>query len=104
MEFIVITLGEHGADLYTQDELYSVPIVPPTIIVDPTGAGDAFRGGFLKGYLNGISLERCAQMGVLAATYCLENDGTQGHSCNLYSFITRFREHFDDVGELDQLL
>jgi adenosine kinase len=43
-------------------------------------------------------------MGVLAATYCLENQGTQGHVYDLQTFIARFRENFDDHGELDQLL
>jgi adenosine kinase len=70
---------------------------------DPTGVGDAFRGGFLKGYAHGLSLERCGQMGALAAAYCLEEEGTQGHSFTLDEFLARFRRTFDGGPELDRL-
>jgi hypothetical protein len=43
-------------------------------------------------------------MGTLAATYCLEHEGTQGHSYTPAEFIARFRQHFDDRGELNRLL
>jgi len=43
-------------------------------------------------------------MGVLAATYCLEHEGPQGHNFTLPEFVARFRETFDDRGELDRLL
>ncbi len=102
--FIIITRGEYGADIYTRDDLLTIPAVPPCKTADPTGVGDAFRGGFLKGYLHHLSLERCGQMGTLVASYCLENYGTQGHCFNLAEFIQRFREHFNDQGELDLLL
>lgn len=103
-EFVVITRGEEGADIYTRDSDSHIPSIPPKEIVEPTGVGDAFRAGFLKGYLHNLSYERCGQIGALAATYCLEHDGPQGHQFNLTNFINRFREHFDDQCELDQLL
>lgn len=102
--FIIITRGEHGIDLYTGADFLTIAAIPPKQMVDPTGVGDAFRGGFLKGYLHGLPLERCGQMGILAATYCLENQGTQAHHFDLQTFISRFREHFDDEGQLDPLL
>ncbi len=101
---LVITCGEHGADIYTPDSAVHIPAVPPAKIADPTGVGDAFRAGFLKGYMHGLNFERCGQMGVLAATYCLESFGTQGHRFSLREFVARFRQHFDDQGELDRLL
>ncbi len=101
--FLVITRGQDGVDLYTMEEEISVPAVPERMLADPTGVGDAFRGGFFKGYLNGLSLLDCARMGALAATYCVENHGTQGHSFGLPDFIERYRDHFDDNGELDRL-
>jgi adenosine kinase len=103
-ETIIITRGEDGADLYSAGEKIHVPAVPPDKVVDPTGVGDAFRGGFLKGHMHGLSLECCGQMGVLAATYCLENQGTQGQRFTLPEFVARFRRNFDDKGELDSLL
>ncbi len=103
MDFLIITRGEDGADLYTDNSKEYIPAIKPHSITDPTGVGDAFRGGFLKGYIDGLGLERCVQMGTLAATYCLEADGPMGHSFNLEQFKYRFREHHDDQGELDQL-
>jgi adenosine kinase len=102
--FIIITRGEHGVDLYSGDDYLTISAIPPLEMFDPTGVGDAFRGGFLKGYMNSLTLERCGQIGVLAATYCLESLECQGHCYDLPTFIKRFREHFDDEGELDQLL
>lgn len=102
--FIIITRGEHGIDLYSGDDYLTISAIPPIEMCDPTGVGDAFRGGFLKGYMHSLTLERCGQIGVLAATYCLESLECQGHCYDLPTFINRFREHFDDEGELDQLL
>jgi len=103
-EIVVITRGEAGADLHTPEGTIHVPAVRPKRIADPTGVGDAFRGGFLKGYMHGLSLASCGKMGALAAAYCLENQGTQGHRFTLTDFVARFRKQFDDRGELDRLL
>ncbi len=101
--FIVTTLGEDGANIFTSEGQVHVPAIIPEMIADPTGSGDAFRGGFLKGYLNNIPLLRCAEMGVMAATFCIEAEGPQGHSFTLDGFIERYRQNFDDCGELDRL-
>lgn len=103
-DFVLITRGEDGADLYHEKGKIHIPAVTPETIIDPTGLGDAYRGGFLKGYMHRLSLERCGQMGSIAATYCIEADGPMGHKFNLTEFITRFRQNFDDGGELDQLM
>ena len=103
VDFLIITRGEDGTDLYTDNTEVHIPIIKPLSIADPTGVGDAFRAGFLKGYMNGLSLERCGQMGTLASTYCLEAEGSMGHSYNFGQFKSRFREQLDDQGELDQL-
>jgi adenosine kinase len=102
-EFSIITRGEHGIDIYAKSELIHIPAIMPRTMVDPTGVGDAFRGGFLKGFLNDLDLETCGQMGALAATFCIEAKGTQGHSFDLRTFIQRYREHFNDQYALDTL-
>jgi adenosine kinase len=101
--FVVITRGEHGATVATAEGQQDVPAITPQVIVDPTGVGDAFRGGFFKGYVHQLALPLCAQMGVLAAIYCLEQDGPQGHFFTWQSFVERFRQHFDDKGALDAI-
>jgi adenosine kinase len=102
--FIVVTRGEKGTTIYARENEYSIPIVPPEQILDPTGVGDAFRGGFLTGYARGMDFQTCGQMGSLAATYCLEQRGPQGHSYTPAEFVARFRQHFDDLGSLDVLI
>jgi adenosine kinase len=102
--FVVITRGADGTTVATAGEKVEIPVVPPEQIADPTGVGDAFRGGFFKGYLNRFPLPLCAQLGALSATYCLEQDGPQGHHFTLKEFVDRFRQHFNDEGALDSLV
>jgi len=104
VEVLVITRGVDGSSVYAGGREYNVPVAPPERIVDPTGVGDAFRGGFMTGYAHGWSWELCAQVGALAATYCLEQKGPQNHSYTRAEFVARFRKHFDDRGRLDKLL
>ncbi len=104
VQYLVVTCGEKGAEVYAQDQKFEIPVVPPDRILDPTGVGDAFRGGFLTGYRMGWDWETCGKMGALAATYCLEERGTLNHHYSPVEFIQRFRRHFDDGGLLDGLL
>lgn len=104
VDFLVITLGERGARIYSQAEEVEVPIVPPSRIIDPTGVGDAFRGGFITGYRLGLSWQTCGWMGSMAATYCLEQRGPQAHFYTPAEFVVRLRTVFDDQGELDHVL
>lgn len=103
VKFMVITRGEAGASVYADGQEFTIPIVPALQIADPTGVGDAFRGGFLSGYGRGFDWEICGRMGALAATYCLEQTGPQGQSYTRGEFVARYRQHFDDAGQLDKL-
>ncbi|MBI5943005.1 MAG: carbohydrate kinase family protein [Chloroflexi bacterium] len=104
VKVLVITRGKDGADLYMSGESIHIPTVPEDEIVDPTGVGDAFRGGFLAGYSSGLDWKLCGEIGSLAAVYCLEQRGPQSHSYTREEFVARFRKHFDDGGKLDVLL
>jgi len=104
VEFMVVTLGSKGVNVYSDGEKVQTNPVPPDQITDPTGAGDAFRGGFLTGFSHGWDMRTCARMGTLSATYCLESDGPQGQDYTREEYIARFRQHFDDGGLLDVLL
>jgi adenosine kinase len=103
-QFSVVTLGEGGSLIYQKKKQVQIPVVTPDKIADPTGVGDAFRGGFLTGYAHGWDLEICAQMGAVAAAFCLEQEGPQGHSFTPSELVDRFREHFNDQGKLDELI
>jgi len=104
VKVLVITRGKDGADLYAGNDTVHIPTVPEREIVDPTGVGDAFRGGFLAGYSRGFNWKLCGEIGSLAAVYCLEQNGPQSHAYTREEFVERFREHFDDGGKLDILL
>lgn len=102
-DFTVVTLGEKGAAIYTGGDEVRVPVYPPKEILDPTGVGDAFRGGFVRAYLLGLDWGTCGKVGALAAAYCLETRGPQQHHYTPVEFVTRFRERFDDGGKLNIL-
>jgi adenosine kinase len=104
VKVLVITRGKDGADLYAGEDAVHIPTVPEDEIVDPTGVGDAFRGGFLTGYSRGFDWKLCGEIGSLAAVYCLEQKGPQKHGYTRVEFIERFRKHFDDNRKLDCLL
>jgi len=103
VDVIVITKGADGAVIYADGKEVVVPVVPEERIVDPTGVGDAFRGGFLAAYAHGWDWLLCGQVGSLAAVYVLEQKGTQNHFYTRQQFVERFRNHYDDGGKLDVL-
>jgi len=95
---LIITRGEDGCIARQGDRRISVPAVPPRHIVDPTGVGDAFRGGLLKGLTTGADLEVSCRLGTVAATYALEHLGGQSHAYTWEEFRRRYATYF---GELD---
>jgi adenosine kinase len=101
---LLITRGRAGSVIMVNGREYQIPAVPPIQTVDPTGAGDAFRAGLMRGMQLGLPWDIAGRMGALAATYVLEAFGTQGHHYTNSQFVARYREHFDDGGALDVLL
>jgi adenosine kinase len=94
VEALVITRGEQGCSVLTKNSRVDVPAVPPDRIEDPTGVGDAFRGGFMKGLAVGAPYEVCARIGSVAATYALEHLGGMSHAYTFEEFAARYEEHF----------
>jgi adenosine kinase len=104
VRFMVITQGKEGALVYADGRKFTIPVFPESQILDPTGVGDAFRGGFLRGFGLKLDWQTCGQMGALAATYCLERRGTQNHTYTPAEFVERYRTQYDDQGALNVLL
>jgi adenosine kinase len=94
VEALVITRGEHGCSVLTKNSRVDVPAVPPDRIEDPTGVGDAFRGGFMKGLAVGAPYKVCARIGSVAATYALEHLGGMSHAYTFEEFAARYEQHF----------
>jgi len=101
---LIVTHGGEGSHIYAGGEHFHVPVFPVTTVADPTGVGDAYRSGLLKGIASGFDWTLCGQIGSLAAAYVLEHVGTQNHSYTLQEFVARFRTVFDDQGALDAWL
>jgi adenosine kinase len=104
INFLVVTRGDCGASVFADGIEHPIDCVKPEKIVDPTGVGDAFRGGFIRGWRLGLEWTTCGQMGSLAATYCLEQSGTQNHHFSIREFIQRYRQNFNDQDALDILI
>lgn len=93
-EALVITRGAQGSSIYTREGREDVPAVPENCIVDPTGVGDAYRGGFMKGMASQASWKTCGQLGSVAATYALEHVGGQSHAYTWQDFKARYETNF----------
>jgi len=93
-EALIVTRGEHGSDVFTSTDRVRVRPVQPHRIVDPTGVGDAFRGGLMKGLALRLPYATAAQIGSVAATYALEHLGGQSHAYTWQEFVDRYEEHF----------
>ena len=101
---LLVTKGAEGSTLIVNDDTTHIPSVKPDRIIDPTGAGDAFRAGLMRGMQLDLPWDIAGRMGALSATYVLENLGTQNHYFTPAQFVARYREHFDDNGRLDSLI
>ncbi len=97
---IITTLGSKGSIIETRMEAIHVKPAAPKNVSDPTGAGDAFRGGFLAGYLKGFDLQVAGQMGAVAAVYTVEKYGTVTHHFTKDEFIKRYEENYSTSVEL----
>jgi adenosine kinase len=91
---LVVTRGELGSAVITVDAWTDVAAVTPHRIVDPTGVGDAYRGGLMKGLALGLSYDTCARLGSVAAAYALEHLGGLSHAYTWAEFEGRYEEHF----------
>jgi adenosine kinase len=98
---LIITRGERGSTISAQGETFNVPVVPTDRVVDPTGVGDAYRAGLVKGLALRAPLQIAGRIGSVAAAYVLEKKGTQNHCYTQSEFVARFRQHFDDSGLLN---
>ncbi|MBA7470246.1 Adenosine kinase [subsurface metagenome] len=85
---IITTLGELGSRVCTPDYEINIPAIKPKEVVDPTGAGDAYRAGLIKGLIQGRNIEQSAKMGSVCASFAIECYGTQEY----YFSLTEFEE------------
>ncbi len=86
---VIVTKGEHGSELRVGGEVTPIPVVTPRQALDPTGAGDAYRGGLVKGMVEGKTLAEAALMGSVCASFAVEVQGTQEYRFTMDEFNER---------------
>lgn len=94
---IITTLGEKGSFISTRSGDVNIPAVKINDVVDPTGAGDAFRAGLIKGLVTGKDIETAAKIGAVVAAYAIEKYGTQEHSYTYEAFAERYNNNFGEL-------
>jgi adenosine kinase len=99
-EMIITTLGDKGSLISTADGDMEVPAAKVADILDPTGAGDAYRAGLLKGMAMNLEIGQAAMMGAVAAAYAVEKYGTQEHGYTYEEFAARYRQNFGELAGL----
>ena len=95
VEHLVVTLGDRGADVISGSSAERAPVIPADA-VDPTGAGDAFRGGLIKGLARGLGIKRAVQMGTVCGYFAVQVEGTQTYSFTMAQFENKLRESFGE--------
>jgi len=98
---IITTLGDKGSRISADGRDIPVPAAKVSAILDPTGAGDAYRAGLLRGLSLQHDMEKAAKMGAVAAAYAVEKYGTQEHHFTAEGFRRRFQENFGEEGDAD---
>jgi adenosine kinase len=93
---VITTLGEKGSIISTAAGDITVPAAKAREVADPTGAGDAYRAGLLKGLVTGKDLESAAKIGAVTATYAIEKYGTQEHHFTVDEFKERYKANFGE--------
>lgn len=94
IDILVITKGAQGSDIYSKEGKIKIEAVKVKNIIDPTGAGDAYRAGFIKGLVAGADLQKSGQLASTIAAYAVEKQGTQVHKFTLKEFTNRYKQNY----------
>ena len=95
IETLIVTFGAKGSHIFSDKETIEISAVQPNKLVDPTGCGDAYRAGILKGIIEGYDWQTAGRLASLLATYCIEQPGTQNHTFTLEELKKRYYDTFN---------
>ena len=99
IDVIVVTYDSEGSKIYTGTEEYFISVVP-VMALDPTGAGDAYRAGFLLAYTRGYPLGTCGRIGATVASFAVQTIGCQTDLPTWKKMESRFEKHFGRLAPL----
>ena len=103
VNILVNTLGKEGSRIYVDGLVVDVPAARVAKSVDPTGAGDAYRGGLFAAVLAGLPWDVSGRVAALCGAYALEQRGTTSHHFTPAEFVTRYQTNFGAEPRLDHL-
>jgi len=98
IDIIVVTYDAEGSRIYTDKEEFAIPVVSVKA-VDPTGAGDAYRAGFLLAFTRRYSLPTCGKIGSTVASFAVQTQGCQTSLPTWEEMKARYEANF---GKLEQ--
>lgn len=76
-EKVIVKFGSKGAKCFSENENIAVGVYPIKKVIDPTGAGDVFGGGFISGLVDGLSIKEAMLRGSALASFCIEDFGVK---------------------------
>ena len=94
VEALIVTKGAEGADIYSKGKYIAIPPVPALKVVDPTGCGDAFRGGLLFGLENNLNWETTGRLASLMGSIKITHQGPQNHQMSQDEIAAQFKIAF----------
>jgi len=92
VEAYIITLGGEGSHIYTVKHRYEIPPAKASDLLDPTGCGDAYRGGLLYGLMNNMDWDTTGRIAGLMGAIKISHHGTQNHKFDLNEFSAQYKE------------
>jgi len=94
VKILIITKGVKGSRIFYQGKKYRIPPAQPKITHDPTGAGDAYRAGLIKGLAEDWPIEKVGRFASLVAVYAVEKYGTQAHKFTWQALQKRYKKNY----------
>ena len=96
MQALIVTRGGEGSRIFADGKRFEIPSAPVGALRDPTGCGDAYRGGLLFGLSHGFDWELTGKLASLMGAIKIEHAGTQNHRFSRDEIANRFRDAFGE--------
>ena len=94
VEALIVTKGAQGAEIHSKGQKFDIPAVPVEKAIDPTGCGDAFRGGLLFGLEQNFDWETTGRLASLMGSIKIESQGPQNHQPSQEKIKAQFKQAF----------
>ena len=94
VEAVIVTRGGAGSAIYAHGECLEIPAAAVTRVVDPTGCGDAYRGGLLYGLMHQLDWSETGRIASLMGAIKVASQGPQNHTFTRDEFAQRFQAAF----------